>query len=56
VLPPLPELGINTEADALAIAGSRILEQGDVATGPDPATYAYVKSAVHANLFRIGLP
>jgi len=54
-LPPLPAAGIRTEAEALAIPGARIIEQGRIAAGPDPSTYAYVKSAVHANLFRIPL-
>jgi DNA-binding winged helix-turn-helix (wHTH) protein/Tol biopolymer transport system component len=55
ILPPLPELGIGGEADALAIPGSKIVEQGSIAAGPDPSIYAYVKSAVHSNLFRIRL-
>ena len=54
-LPPLPAAGIRTEAEALAIPGARTIEQGQIAAGPDPSTYAYVKSAVHANLFRIPL-
>jgi DNA-binding winged helix-turn-helix (wHTH) protein/Tol biopolymer transport system component len=54
-LPPLPAQGIRSEADGLAIPGAKIIEQGDIAAGPDPSTYAYVKSAVHANLFRIPL-
>jgi Tol biopolymer transport system component len=53
--PPLPASGIRWEADGLAIPGAKIIEQWDIAAGPDPSTYAYVKSAVHANLFRIGL-
>jgi dipeptidyl aminopeptidase/acylaminoacyl peptidase len=54
-LPPLPAQGIRGEADGLAIPGAKIIEQGDIAAGPDPSTYAYVKSAIHANLFRIPL-
>jgi DNA-binding winged helix-turn-helix (wHTH) protein/Tol biopolymer transport system component len=54
-LPPLPAQGIRGEADGLAIPGARVIEQGDIAAGPDPSTYAYLKSVVHANLFRIGL-
>ena len=37
---------------AQAIAGIKIIEQGDVTPGLDPATYAYVKTTVNANLFR----
>lgn len=40
---------------AQAIAGIRIIEQGDVTPGLDPSTYVHVKAAVHANLFRIPL-
>jgi hypothetical protein len=54
-LPSLPAAGIRTEAEALAIPGAKTIEQGQIAAGPDPSTYAYVKSAVHANLFRIPL-
>jgi Tol biopolymer transport system component len=54
-LPSLPAAGIRTEAEALAIPGARTIEQGGIAAGSDPSTYAYVKSAMHANLFRIPL-
>lgn len=53
--PPLPASGIAGAAEALALPGSRIVAQGNIAAGPDPSTYAYVKSSVHANLFRIPL-
>jgi DNA-binding winged helix-turn-helix (wHTH) protein/Tol biopolymer transport system component len=52
-LPPLPASGIRGEADGLSIRGAKIVEQGDIAAGPDPSTYAYVKSVAHANLFRL---
>jgi hypothetical protein len=54
-LPPLPASGIRGEADGLAIPGSKTIERGDVTPGLDPSTYAYMKSEVHANLFRIPL-
>ena len=54
-LPPLPAAGILTEAEGLAIRGARIIDQGDIIARPDPSTYAYVKSLVHANLFRVQL-
>jgi DNA-binding winged helix-turn-helix (wHTH) protein/Tol biopolymer transport system component len=54
-LPPLPASGIRGEADWLAIPGAKIVARSDIAAGPDPSTYAYVKSVVHANLFRIEL-
>jgi DNA-binding winged helix-turn-helix (wHTH) protein/Tol biopolymer transport system component len=54
-LPPLPAAGISTEAEGLAIPGARVIDPGDIIARPDPSTYAYVKSAVHANLFRLQL-
>ncbi len=54
-LPALPAAGISTEAEGLAIPGARVIDEGDIIARPDPATYAYVKSTVHANLFRIHL-
>ena len=54
-LPSLPASGIRGEAEGLAIPGSKTIERGDVTPGLDPSTYAYIKSEVHANLFRIPL-
>ncbi|HWB86930.1 MAG TPA: protein kinase [Bryobacteraceae bacterium] len=36
--------------------GSKLVERAGIAPGPGPATYAYIKPALHANLFRIPLP
>jgi len=55
-LPALPDSGIRLEAEGLALPGMKIMEQGDIAPGLTPSTYAYVKSSVHSNLFRIPLP
>ena len=55
-LPDLPEAGIQSEEDATAIAGSFVVEQSNIVPGLDPATYAYVKTTAHRNLFRIRLP
>jgi hypothetical protein len=52
----LPEAGIQSEEDATAIAGSFVVEQSNIVPGLDPATYAYVKTTAHRNLFRIRLP
>ena len=54
-LPDLPEAGI-IPAEALSIRGSRVVEQVNRVPGPDLLTYAYVKTTVHRNLFRISLP
>jgi dipeptidyl aminopeptidase/acylaminoacyl peptidase len=53
--PPLPASGFHPGEEGLAIPGSKLLEQSDIALGLD-STYAYVKPTMHANLFRIPLP
>ena len=55
-LPDLPEAGIQSEEDATAIPGSFVVEQSNIVPGLDPATYAYVKTTAHRNLFQIHLP
>jgi hypothetical protein len=54
-LPDLPEAGI-IPAEASSIRGSRVVEQVNRVPGPNLLTYAYVKTTVHRNLFRISLP
>jgi hypothetical protein len=55
-LPDLPETGINSAVEALSIAGSRAVQQANIVPGADPATYAYIKTTVHRNIFRIRVP
>jgi hypothetical protein len=55
-LPDLPEAGIESAEEAAAIPGSFVVEQANIVPGLDPATYAYVKTTAHRNLFRIHLP
>jgi hypothetical protein len=57
VLPKLPPLGLLTSQDPTKIfPGSRPIEPpGVFSPSPDPSVYAYVKRAVHRNLFRIPL-
>jgi hypothetical protein len=55
-LPDLPEAGIQSAEEALAIPGSRVVEQSSIIPGLDPATYAYIKTTAQRNLFRIALP
>ena len=56
VLPDLPETGIRSEAEALDVAGVRVITPGGVSPGPDPSRYALTKSSVHRNLFRVPIP
>jgi len=53
-IPDLPASGIDPASKALAIPGSKIVEQAGIAPGLG-STYAYVKPTMHANLFRIPL-
>jgi DNA-binding winged helix-turn-helix (wHTH) protein/Tol biopolymer transport system component len=53
MLPRLPRMG---EAENLTLfPGTRLID-GYICPGPDPSVYAYVKTTMHRNLFRIHLP
>lgn len=54
-LPPLPENAVRNPAEWAKVPGVRIVNHDGIAPGPDPSTYAYVKSTGHANLYRIPL-
>jgi hypothetical protein len=54
-LPNLPASGIRGAEDAAAFAGARVLDGLGISPGPDPSRYAYVKTSVHRNLYRIPL-
>jgi len=54
-LPNLPASGIRGLDDAAAFPGSRVIEAWHISPGPDPSVFAYVKTTVHRNLFRIPL-
>jgi Tol biopolymer transport system component len=55
-LPDLPAAGIHSAEEALAIPGSRVVEQSGIVPGLDPTTYAYIKTTAQRNIFRIHLP
>jgi len=54
-LPELPPSGILGLDDAKALPGARLIDGWGVLPGPDPSVFAYVKTTVHGNLFRIPL-
>jgi hypothetical protein len=56
MLPPLPALGFQTVDNPSAFPGARVLDTFDISPGPDPSVFAYVKTTMHRNLFRITLP
>jgi len=55
-LPHLPPLGIQSLSEALSFPGARVVERYGISPSSDPSVYAYVKSTVHRNLYRIPLP
>ena len=54
-LPPLPVEAVRNPAEWAKVRGVKIVEHANIAPGPDPSTYAYIKTSIHANLFRIPL-
>ena len=56
VLPRIPQGGYRTEAEIAAIPGVEVLAYGDLAPGPTPETYAFSRTTINRNLYRIPLP
>ena len=55
MLPELPPSGMTGVDDPKVFPGSRLMEGFRFSPGPDPSTFAYVKTTMHRNLFRIPL-
>jgi serine/threonine protein kinase len=53
--PSIPPVEVYHAEEWAKIPGVKIVEHDNIAPGPDPSTYAYIKASVHANLFRIPL-
>ncbi len=54
-LPPLPENAVHNPSEWARVPGVKIVNHDYISPGPDPSTYAYLKSSGHANLYRIPL-
>jgi Tol biopolymer transport system component/DNA-binding winged helix-turn-helix (wHTH) protein len=54
--PKLPSSGIRELEDAKVIPGTRVLDGWFISPGPEPSVFAYVKTTVHRNLYRIPVP
>lgn len=54
-LPNLSSSGIRGPEDVKAFPGARLLDAWGISPGPDPSIFAYTKTTVHRNLFRISL-
>jgi len=55
-LPALPDSGVLGLEHAKTLPGGRILEGWDIAPGPDPSVFAFTKTIVHRNLYRVPVP
>jgi DNA-binding winged helix-turn-helix (wHTH) protein/Tol biopolymer transport system component len=55
-LPDLPPGGIEPMADANVVPGAQSVPRADLVPGRDLDHYAYVKTTVHRNLYRVSLP
>jgi DNA-binding winged helix-turn-helix (wHTH) protein/Tol biopolymer transport system component len=55
-LPALPPHGIKPLSEAAVIPGARSIARAALIPGPDPDTFAYVRTRIHRNLFRVTLP
>ena len=56
MLPPLPPNGIKSRSELDAIPGLRVIDHPYAILGPDLETYAFTRTSVHRNLYRIPLP
>jgi len=55
-LPKLPSSGFRGPEDAKSLSGTRDLDGWFLSPGPDPSIFAYVKTTMHRNLYRILTP
>jgi serine/threonine protein kinase len=55
MLPKLPALGMPRSYDPKLLPGSYLTEPYGMSPSSDPSVYAYVKTTMHRNLFRIPL-
>ena len=55
-LPELPLGGIEPLAEAAVVPGAQSIPRDDLVPGADLSHFAYVKTTVHRNLYRVSLP
>jgi serine/threonine protein kinase len=56
MVPSVPPTGFRSAADVEKVAGVRRIPLPGLTPGPDPGTYAYIKTTLSQNLYRIDLP
>jgi len=49
-------LGPHGLSNINALSGACVIDAWDNSPGPDPSVFAYMKTIVHRNLYRIPLP
>ncbi len=54
-IPDLPALGIQPSADPGVVPGAQSFPRADLIPGRDLSHYAFVKTSVHTNLYRVSL-
>jgi DNA-binding winged helix-turn-helix (wHTH) protein/Tol biopolymer transport system component len=54
-LPDLPPSGIDVTGSLAGLTGARVIGQGSITIGPDPAQYVFLNTELQRNLFRIPL-
>lgn len=55
-LPPLPSSGFKSEADLAVLGGLQTIPQGSIYPGPNSSVYAFCRTIVQRNLYRIPIP
>jgi eukaryotic-like serine/threonine-protein kinase len=53
VFPRLPNSGLGSVSEAASLPGAKVIEEDDARPAQDPSIYAFVRGAVHRNLYRI---
>jgi len=55
ILPRLPIAGIRSLDEGMVLPGARVVDGWNITPGPDRSVFAFVKTTMHRNLFRISL-
>jgi eukaryotic-like serine/threonine-protein kinase len=56
MVPPLPDSGFRSIADAATLLGGRAISEQRAFLSSDPSVYAFPRRATHRNIFRIRVP
>jgi Tol biopolymer transport system component len=56
MMPPLPPSGVRSADDLKNLPGVLVIDETVASPGISPSTYAFTKTSVHRNLYRVPLP